>query len=520
MTRRFLPTDLYSAAEVRAIDHAAIHKLGIAGIDLMERAGASTLAAIRDRWPNARTLSALCGGGSNGGDGYIVARLAHQLGWDVRAYPVSSPDTLKGDARLAFERFHEAGGEHLNFIPEDFEASEILVDALLGTGLDRDVTGKLADVIKAVNRYRERGLKHQTNQRAVVAVDIPSGLNADTGARMGTAIKANLTVTFVGLKRGLLTGEGPELCGKIVFDDLGIDPQARLTARPSAHRLQPYTIPLPIRTRAAHKGLYGHVLVIGGDHGYSGAARLAAEAAARIGAGLVSVATRSAHAALMNLSRPELMCHGVESPADLEPLLERATVVAIGPGLGLAEWGRSLFRGALETDLPLVVDADALNLLAESPHGNDHWVLTPHPGEAGRLLGISSSEVQSDRFAAIKVLQAKYGGVTVLKGAGSLIQADNAITDVCTAGNPGMASGGMGDVLTGVIAGLIAQGLSLDDAARYGVYLHAQAADLAASEDGERGLLAGDLMQPLRILANGAIDSLFPTTGRSDLNDR
>jgi NAD(P)H-hydrate epimerase len=262
------------------------------------------------------------------------------------------------------------------------------------------------------------------------------------------------------------------------------------------------------------------VLVIGGDHGYSGAARLAAESAARIGAGLVSVATRSAHAALMNLSRPELMCHGVESPADLEPLLERATVVAIGPGLGLAEWGRSLFRRALETDLPLVVDADALNLLAESPHGNDHWVLTPHPGEAGRLLGISSSEVQSDRFAAIKVLQAKYGGVTVLKGAGSLIQADNAITDVCTAGNPGMASGGMGDVLTGVIAGLIAQGLSLDDAARYGVYLHAQAADLAASEDGERGLLAGDLMQPLRILANRAIDSLFPTTGRSDLNDR
>jgi NAD(P)H-hydrate epimerase len=509
MTSRSLPTDLYSAAAVRAIDHAAIHGLGIPGIDLMERAGAIAFAAIRERCPAARTLSALCGGGNNGGDGYVVARLAHQLGWDVRAYPVSSPDTLKGDARLAYERFREAGGETLGFIPEDFEATEILVDGLLGIGLDREVTGSLAEVIQAVNRYRERGLSHQTNHRAVVALDIPSGLNADTGARMGVAIKANLTVTFVGLKRGLWTGEGPELCGEIVFDDLGIDPQAKLPTRPSARRLDSSSIQLPGRTRAANKGLYGHVLVIGGDHGYSGAARLAAESAARIGAGLVSIATRSAHSALMNLTRPELT-------NDLEPLLDRATVVAIGPGLGRGEWGLSLFNHLLQTDLPLVVDADALNLLAESPRRNNHWVLTPHPGEAGRLLGISSAEVQRDRFTAVNDLQTKYGGVTVLKGAGSLILAENAIPDICTAGNPGMASGGMGDVLTGVIAGLIAQGLKLDEAARYGVCLHAQAGDLAASENGERGLLAGDLMQPLRRLANRSDVFLSPLPERGN----
>jgi NAD(P)H-hydrate epimerase len=218
----------------------------------------------------------------------------------------------------------------------------------------------------------------------------------------------------------------------------------------------------------------------------------------------------------MNLTRPELMCHGVESTNDLEPLLDRATVVAIGPGLGRGEWGLSLFNHLLQTDLPLVVDADALNLLAESPRRNNHWVLTPHPGEAGRLLGISSAEVQRDRFTAVNDLQTKYGGVTVLKGAGSLILAENAIPDICTAGNPGMASGGMGDVLTGVIAGLIAQGLKLDEAARYGVCLHAQAGDLAASENGERGLLAGDLMQPLRRLANRSDVFLSPLPERGN----
>ncbi len=502
MPSPLLPTDLYDAAGVRAIDRAAIDDLGIPGITLMERAGAAAMTAIREHWPDARTLSALCGSGNNGGDAYIVARLAHQSGWDVRVYPVSSPAGLKGDARLAYERFKEAGGETLGFIPEDFEATEILVDGLLGTGLEREVTSPLAEVIQAVNRYRARGFHHQTNQRAVVSLDLPSGLNAGTGARLGAAVKADMTVTFVGLKRGLFTGEGPELCGTLVFDDLAIDPQAKLAARPSASRLDSTATQLPIRTRAAHKGLFGHVLVIGGDYGYSGAARLAAEAAARAGAGLVSVATRATHSALMNLACPVLMCHGVEDIAELNPLLERATVIAIGPGLGRTGWGRSLFRHVLGTALPLVVDADALNILAESPRRSDHWVLTPHPGEAARLLGLSSTEIQQNRYSAIDDLQANYGGVTVLKGAGTLVKTGGAVPDICTAGNPGMASGGMGDVLTGVIAGLIAQKFSLHEAACLGVCLHAQAGDLAAAGNGERGLLASDLMRPLQQLVN------------------
>ena len=502
MTHRTLPTELYGADQVRAIDRAAIHEYGIPGIDLMERAGAAAFAAINVRWPAARTLSVLCGGGNNGGDGYIIARMAHEQGWDVRAYPVSSPDNLKDDARLAYDRFRSTGGETLGFIPEDFEATEILVDGLLGTGLDREVTGHLADIIKAVNRYRERGLQHQTNQRAVVALDIPSGLNADTGAIMGSAIKADLTVSFVGLKRGLFTGDGPGFCGDIVFDDLDIDPRAKLATRTSTRLLDPSCLQFPRRTRSAHKGHYGHVLVIGGDHGDSGAARMAAEAAARVGAGLVSVATRANHAALMNLTRPELMCHVVESIDELNPLLERATTLALGPGLGRGEWGRSLFRRALESGLPLVVDADALNLLAELPQNMDHWVLTPHPGEAGRLLNMTSTQVQQDRFSAVHALQAKYGGVSVLKGAGTLIHSASAVTKICPAGNPGMASGGMGDVLTGVIAGLIAQGFCPEEAARLGVCLHAEAGDQAAANHGERGLLASDLMRPLQRLVN------------------
>ena len=503
MRHAHLPRKLYTVDSVRAIDRFAIERLGIPGIELMERAGAGTLAALRERWPEARTLSAVCGSGNNGGDGYIVARLAHQLGWDVRVYPAAPPASLAGDARIAHERYRQAGGATLDFIPEDFEATEILVDALLGAGLDRTVTGHYAAIIEAINRYHGRGLSHQDNQRAVVALDIPSGLHADTGMPLGQAVKADLTVTMVALKRGLFTGEAPEHCGVIVLDELGIDPAARQAVEPAAW-LDTGNGPAALarRARAGHKGRYGHVLVIGGDTGMSGAAHLAATAAARAGAGLVSVATRPAHAALLNLTRPELMCHGVDSAADLAGLLGRATVLAIGPGLGQGDWGRQLLAAALETRLPMVVDADALNLLAAAPRQREDWVLTPHPGEAARLLGCThSAEIQHNRFAAARALQARYHGVIVLKGAGSLIQADAGPPVVCAAGNPGMASGGMGDVLTGVIAGLLAQQLSPHAAATAGVVLHATAGDLAA-RDGERGLLADDLMAPLRMLVN------------------
>ena len=488
------PTPLYRAEQVRAMDRFAIGELGIPGIELMRRAGSAPFHALSEHWPAARTLSVVCGSGNNGGDGYVLARLAVEAGWDVRVYPLAPPATLQGDALTACREYQAADGPLLDFVPADFEGAQVLVDGLLGTGLDREVTGLYAEVIRGMNRF----------DGGILALDIPSGLHADTGRTLGEAVKADLTVTFIGLKQGLFTGYGPEHCGELVFADLDAPPSVRASQPPSAWLLPLWQTGLPRRARGAHKGNFGHVLVVGGAPGFCGAARMAAESAARIGSGLVSLATHPDHAALMNIGRPELMCHGVSTAVELRPLLARASVVAVGPGLGLGQagWGRVLFEAVLDSGLPLVVDADALNLLAIAPLKRDDWVLTPHPGEAARLLKTTSAAIQADRFAAISALREKYGGTVVLKGAGTLIMGGATPEPfVCTQGNPGMASGGMGDVLTGVITGLLAQGLDFAEAASAGVRLHGAAGDKAA-EDGERGLLAGDLMPWLRKLIN------------------
>ncbi|MEN8133507.1 MAG: NAD(P)H-hydrate dehydratase, partial [Pseudomonadota bacterium] len=284
----------------------------------------------------------------------------------------------------------------------------------------------------------------------------------------------------------------------LYFDDLQVPAGVYETQTPAAQRIDPqrYDGLLRPRERNSNKGRFGHVLVIGGERGMSGAARMAGEAAARTGAGLVSVATRDCHASMLNLTVPELMVRGVESADALAPLLERATVIAIGPGLGQTEWSRSLLEAVLHLPHPMVVDADALNLLATDPRESDQWVLTPHPGEAARLLHCDTETIQSDRYAAAASLQQRYGGVCVLKGAGTLVASKERVA-VCNTGNPGMASGGMGDVLTGVIAGLLAQGLSPVDAAELGVWVHGAAGDAAAAQ-GERGMLASDLFPHLR----------------------
>ena len=487
-----LPSSLYRAEQVRAMDRFAIDTLGIAGSELMNRAGQAAFQALREYWPSARTVSVLCGAGNNGGDGYVLARLAAQAGMDVRVYPVAPVNGLRGDAASAFEAYKLAGGEVLNFIPAEFEGAEVLVDGLLGTGLDREVAGLYLDVIRATRRFRG----------GMLALDIPSGLHADTGAVLGEAVRADVTVSFIGLKQGLFTGEGPDHCGLVMFDDLSTPPTVQQSQSPSARLLPPGVPVLRARSRGAHKGHFGHVLVIGGEQGYSGAVRLAAEAAARVGAGLVSVATHPAHAPLLNLTRPELMCRGVAGAEDVSDLLAKAKVIAIGPGLGQTPWSRQLFDTALASGLPLVLDADALNLLARNPLQREDWVLTPHPGEAGRLLQIDNRQVQADRFTAVHDLRRRYGGTVVLKGAGSLVLGESGLPAVCTLGNPGMASGGMGDVLTGVIAGFVGQGWPCEQAAEMGVLFHAAAADRAADEAGERGLLAGDLMPHLRALVN------------------
>ncbi len=487
-----LPLPLYRAAQVRELDRLAIEEQGIPGITLMERAGQAAFARLQTRWPRARSLGVLCGVGNNGGDGFIVARLAVEAGYTVRVWQVGDAQKIRGDALAAREQLLAAGLGITAFDGSGLGDCEVLVDGLLGTGLAGEVAGVWRQAIAAINAAREAGAQ-------VLALDIPSGLHADTGQMLGAAVQAQVCVTFIGLKLGLFTGQGPALCGEIAFADLGVPPAVFASVAPAARRLSWDQYSLPPRRPTAHKGDFGHVLVVGGDEGMAGALRLAGEAALRTGAGLVTAATRAGHAAMISAARPELMAHGVESVAALRQLLKRATVLAVGPGLGQADWGRRLFSALLDSQQPLVVDADALNLLAAEPLQRHNWILTPHPGEAARLLGQSVAQVQADRIAAASALQQKYGGVVVLKGAGTVIVDEAGAIGLCSEGNPGMASGGMGDVLTGVIAGLLAQGAGLADAARQGVCLHAHAADLAA-RDGQRGLLASDLFPVMRCL--------------------
>ena len=486
-----LPANIYSVAAVRETDRTTIEDHGVPGYTLMKRAGAAAVAEAVVRFPDARRWQIICGAGNNGGDGYVVARLAAQKGIAVSVLALVDPQKLGGDAAKAYGDWIAEGG---GVVPWDGELdgrADLMVDAILGSGLERDVGGEFAKAVKAINRHAA----------PVVALDIPTGIHGDTGKVLGSAVRAAMTVTFVGLKAGLFLGEAPDYCGEIRFAGLEIPESYRQDIAPSYQRIDDgmLSAALSPRRRTAHKGDFGHVLVIGGGEGMPGAMRLAGEAALRAGAGLVSVATHPAHASLTVASRPELMPHGIKDPDDLEFLLERATVVAFGPGLGRSEWARELFEYVAALSLPAVWDADALNFLAEDPCSADNRVITPHPGEAGRLLGIETAAVQADRPAALAALVARYGGTAVLKGAGSLSSAE--VPFLCTAGNPGMGSAGMGDVLTGVIAGLIAQGLVPELAAAVGVEAHARAGDLAAL-GGERGLIATDLLGHLRQVLN------------------
>jgi hydroxyethylthiazole kinase-like uncharacterized protein yjeF len=484
---------LYTAGQVRELDRTAIEEAGIPGYTLMSRAGAVAWDALRGDWPEARRIVVVCGTGNNGGDGYVLARLALQANCRVTVLQAGEAARIGGDALTARDAYLAAGGEvhagDLAGLPD----AEVIVDALFGTGLDRALEGEWLAMVEAVNRAAV----------PVLAIDIPSGLHADSGAVLGVAVKAHRTVTFIGRKQGLYTGQAAEFTGQITFSDLGVPASTyrRLAAPAQLLTAPPLGVLASPRPRAAHKGANGHVLVIGGDHGMNGALRLAGEAALRTGAGLVSLATRSGHAAAISAACPELMSHGVESAGDLRRLLARATVVAIGPGLGRSRWAQGLLAAVLESSLPLVVDADALNLLGCEPLRREGWVLTPHPGEAGRLLKQETATVQDNRYTAVRALVETYGGVAVLKGAGTLVYHAGAPVAVCAAGNPGMAAGGMGDVLTGVIAGLIAQGLEPPQASMAGVCLHALAGDRAAV-NGERGMTARDVISELRAVMN------------------
>lgn len=530
-----LPRKLYSAEQVRALDALLVEHIPISALKLMRRAATVVLSVISQRWPQLRRLVVFVGTGSNGGDGYYIAALAAAEGIKVQVLECGDPDRLRGDAASAREEAL-AGGVSckqcdilLDLASAQFGKDTVLVDALLGTGHSGPLRGAYEPTIDWMNGS---GLP-------IVSVDVPSGLNCDTGHVAEVAVCAAMTVCLVALKQGLFTGNGPEQAGEIVFHDLGMPEELKISdvaRNTSSTRIDINYVSSMLKPRRqdVHKGDCGNVLVIGGDVGYGGAALMAAEAAVRIGAGTVSLVTRTPHVTASLARRPEIMVRAIEEPdafgsEQLLALMQKASVIVIGPGLGNSNWSYSLLRQVLEfagSHLPVVVDADALNLLAETSALNEdslnsdgktmrmyspQWVLTPHPGEAAGLLQQTVTKVQENRFAAALSLQSKFGGAVLLKGAGSLLccpgeivnfEPEPARVEVCTEGNPGMASGGMGDVLSGILGGLIAQGLSVSDALRCGVCIHGEAADLAVVSEGERGLLATDLFLHLRRLAN------------------
>ncbi|MCQ4274265.1 NAD(P)H-hydrate dehydratase [Stutzerimonas degradans] len=483
-----LPVALYTAAQVRELD-ARLIAAGTPGFELMQRAAHAAWRALRRRWPDAGAVTVLAGRGNNAGDGYLVAALAQRAGWQVRVLAVGDVQALQGDAALALAEA-QACGVSIEAWHAEAPLHGVLVDALLGTGIAGAVREPYAGAIATINAS---GLP-------VLAIDLSSGLCADTGRVLGQAVRADLSVTFIGLKLGLFTAEGPDRVGTLVFDDLQADPGIVAQVASEAVRLDHGSLArLAPRSPTAHKGSFGQVLVIGGDLGTGGAALLSAEAALRGGAGMVSLATRPEHVTASLVRRPEIMCSGVESTYSLTTLVERADVLVVGPGLGQAPWGRSLLSLAAQCGLPQLWDADALNLLAaggvQLPTG---CVITPHPGEAARLLQCTVAEVQGDRPAAARELARRYACVALLKGAGTLVAAPDGRLALCDRGHPAMASAGLGDVLAGLIGALLAQDLTPFDAACLGVWLHAAAGERLGEQG--RGLAAADLIPVIRQL--------------------
>lgn len=484
--------ELFDSAAARRIDAQASTLLGDAGAALMAQAGTAAWQLLLERWPQAQRLCVVVGAGNNGGDGYVLARLARAAGRTVHVLRLADDAPATALAQDAQAGFSAAGGTTQVFDGR-LPGCEVIVDALFGIGLNRAPDGDAAQLITAIN---QAGVP-------VLSLDVPSGIDAGSGAAPGVAVHASVTLQFIVRHQGLYTGAALEHVGGRRLAALRLPADAEAGVLPSATLWQPAQLQahLPPRRANTHKGESGHVLCVGGNLGSGGAVMLASEAALRAGAGLVSVATQAAHVAPLLARLPEAMAHAVADAQDLRTLLPRAKVIAIGPGLGQDDWAHELWRQVLASGKPLVIDADALNLLAAAPQPLHDAILTPHPGEAARLLGVDTAQIQADRYAAARALAERFHAVVVLKGAGTVIAAPHARPRVITAGNPGMAVGGMGDLLTGVIAALRAQGLDAFDAASCGALLHSLAGDDAASE-GQRGLLPTDLLVPLRRRVN------------------
>ncbi len=511
---------LLTAAEMRELDRRAIAEVGIPSLVLMENAGRSTYQVLRREFPElSGEVAVLAGRGNNGGDGFVVARYLANAGIPVAVFLLGRRDQVGGDARVNLEILAHQGLEvvevleesHLQAALDRLARAGLIVDALLGTGLNSPVTGLLASLIQQVNHLK----------RQVLAVDLPSGLSADTGEVLGVAVKADVTVTYGWPKIGQIVAPGRDYVGRLWQVDLSIPPDLAREAKVSMAEARELRGLLPARPWDGHKGTFGHLLVLAGSEGKTGAAALACRGGLRAGAGLVTLGVAQSLNDIMEVKITEAMtlplpqaegarALGRQALEPIEAFARGCAALALGPGLGTHPETRELVRTLVQRlDRPMVVDADGINALAGDPPGlpltkktkktknlgaAGPRILTPHPGELARLLGCSTQEVQSRRLALARETAGQYGVVLVLKGAQTLVAAPDGRLSLNPTGNPALASGGTGDVLTGLIGGFLAQGLSAWDAARLGVYLHGLSADWFAARHGPRGLVAGDLL--------------------------
>jgi len=464
---------------------------------LMENAGAAVFQQLLRAYPNCQKIIVLAGHGNNGGDAYVVARLALEKGLVCTVCELGNSQKLSQDARRARDKWLQKQGQNISAGYLNFADYDVCIDGMLGTGINGQVKSPYAEVIYQLNHSGIR----------VISIDVPSGMNSDTGTAQGIAVQASQTCTFVGIKAGLATGVGKQFAGSVKFFDLGVGNEFQRIAVPVAKMVDFTHLPaFPRRQINVHKGALGKLLCIGGNESYGGAIRLTAEAGLRMGAGLVKVFCHESSRFTVNGTRPEIMVE-TRDEQFLESL-NWASAVVIGPGLGQTVWAIDLLTQTLSHCMRyhkhLVIDADALNLVAENPRlaiPQNLAIMTPHAAEAGRLLSRSVTQIEAERYAAAHDLTQKYDAVAVLKGAGTLISSQEN-TWVCQNGNPGMATAGMGDVLSGVLGALLAQGMSSRLSALYGVCLHSYSADLATRENGQIGLLAGDLFPYIRQLIN------------------
>ncbi|TCK57945.1 NAD(P)H-hydrate dehydratase [Celerinatantimonas diazotrophica] len=490
-----LPYSLWTADQVKRAEPKLAAQAQVSLYQLMLLAGTNGFALLRQRWPQAQHLLIIAGGGNNGGDALVIAKLAIEVGMQVSLLVHGDVSRFPAEAAQAWQELSLQQLTQINTLSEAPKDIDVVVDGLLGAGLKGHVRDDAAQLINELNLL----------ELPILALDIPSGLSADTGQALGCALKCDATITFIGVKQGLLTAQAANYCGKLYYSSLGLDSVLQEHEPKSCQRSDYSKLRglLPKRSRTAHKGMFGRVALFGGDLGTPGAIRMAGEACQRVGAGLVTVISQPENLPIILSGRPELMARGVhiDDEAIVTQFLQATDVHVLGPGLGQSQWSHWLFNHVIASDALLVLDADGLNLLAKSPLERRNWVLTPHPGEASRLLGCSVADIEDDRFSAALEIASKYQAVTLLKGAGSIVASPSGEVRVLNVGNPGMASGGMGDVLSGMIAGLLAQHLPMFESVCLAVCLHGQAADCAA-KDGERGMLASDLFAHIRVLVN------------------